>query len=143
VEIDDVTIENQIKKIQDYIAVNSKCHFDDLFRDDPRQIAIVVLFMSLLELGKIGVLRTYQYKLFSPIWIYRKDVFGAHHTRDAKLDAQGWEDLNLKTGLVELLQAQIREKREENSLDEILKEMETYHVVDLDTFKANRNNEKR
>ncbi len=128
VEIDDVTIQNQIKYLQDYISEHPRCHFDEVCESDPRRIAVVVLFMALLELCKLEEIHVRQHRNYSPIWLYRRNNYPAHEPKPGKYEMDESQMPDFKPGLVTFLQEEIKRKKVEQSLDLILREMSNLHT---------------
>jgi len=124
VEIDDVTIENQIKKFQHYASDHPKFHFEEFFQDDPRNIVIVVSFMALLELCKLDEFHVQQYQTFDTIWVY------CRKTNTEQLLELGPRDMEFSSlgpfnpGLVEYLQEDILKHKQENTLEQLLGEID-------------------
>jgi len=123
VEIDDVTIENQMKKIQSYLTEHPSSHFEEFFSADPRRIVVTVCFMSILELCKLDVLSLRQHRNFATIWVYRRDTqeqIPNLHFED------NWQKENekLRPGLVELVQNSVLARQGSTPLDILLQELE-------------------
>ncbi|MBF0430187.1 MAG: segregation/condensation protein A [Fibrobacteria bacterium] len=128
IEIDDVTIENQIKKIQDFLISNPRCLFEDVYQDDSRRIVIVVMFMSLLELCKLDEVHVRQHRNLSPIWVYRKQNYPEHLPQppENKMDIDPLAEF--KPGLVQHIQNSIILKKDESNLDKVLKELQMIYT---------------
>ncbi len=43
--------------------------FEDLFKEDFTKIALIVTFLALLEIIRLGLVKAYQDKTFGSIWI--------------------------------------------------------------------------
>lgn len=69
---DIITIDEKIDKILSILSENQdEVPFEELFKDDRRKISIVVTFMALLELVKMGEITFRQEELFGPIYVCR------------------------------------------------------------------------
>lgn len=67
---DTLTIDEKIDKVLSILSDNKgELLFEDLFKDDKRKISIVVTFMAILELVKMGEITFRQEKLFGPIYV--------------------------------------------------------------------------
>lgn len=70
VELEDVTLEEKIALVETELAERGRALFVDLISRTPRRIHIVVTFMAILELSKLGRIALAQEGSFSQIWIY-------------------------------------------------------------------------
>lgn len=68
----EITVEARRDHILSLFEQTDSMEFDDLFKDDLRKIVMVVTFIALLELVKLGVLRVEQAERFSSIRVYRR-----------------------------------------------------------------------
>jgi len=118
IEIDDVTIENQIKRIQQFLNIKSKCHFEELFENDPRKIVIVVSFMAVLELGKLNELYSRQHQGSGAIWIYKNTSESEIDFDIGPVDMLFKEKDEFSPGLVEYIQEDMKNKLEKEAIDE-------------------------
>ena len=66
-----LTVKDRIALILDKIENEHTIRFDDLFAQDRKRIQIIVTFLALLELLRLGVVRAYQDMEFGTIWIMR------------------------------------------------------------------------
>ncbi len=123
IEIDDVTIENQIKKIQQFLTLRPKCQFEDLFEDDPRRIVIVVSFMAILELGKLSQIFSRQHQTQGPIYIYKNSGAADGDFDFGSLDVGQKEKEEFKPGLVDFIQNELHNFAKESELDKVLREL--------------------
>lgn len=123
VEIDDVTIENQMKKIQSMLIETPHLHFEEFFMQDPQRIIIVVTFMSILELCKLDEISIRQHTNFSPIWVYKRSEGQKIPTL---VFEDNWQKENeqFKTGLVDYVQTAILQRRGSSELDIMIQELE-------------------
>lgn len=122
VEIDDVTIETQIERLERFLEACGRFHLEEFLRDDPRRIVLVVSFMALLELSKLGVLHTRQHRAFAPIWVTQNTIgMGnpAPEDPEAEFEAIG----NLNPGLAGFVKDRLESMRAETKLDRMLAEM--------------------
>ncbi len=88
---------------------------------------IVVSFMAILELGKLNIIHALQHQLFGPIWVYCEKRNAQRLAEMKPLDMAYGEISPFKSGLVKLIQKEILRKKEENSLENILEELEHSH----------------
>lgn len=124
VEIDDVTIEDKMQEVEITLQERGRSLFEDLFLHDQRTIAQVVTFMSILELCKLDRIVFRQTHAMGPIWIYRKQN-SADFELELKVDENHLEPIpDFKPGLVEIVQAQIKQRAVKNALEEALRELE-------------------
>ena len=70
----EITVEMRRNRIIEMFEKNDSYEFEDLFKDDFRKIVMVVTFMAVLELVKVGVLRIEQAVEFSPIRLYKGEL---------------------------------------------------------------------
>jgi segregation and condensation protein A len=66
-----LTVKDRIALILDKIENEHTIRFDDLFAQDRKRIQIIVTFLALLELLRLGVVRAYQDMEFGTVWIMR------------------------------------------------------------------------
>ncbi len=66
-----LTVKDKIALILDQIEASRTLRFDDLFKDDRTRMQIIVTFLALLELLKLGLVRAHQDKEFGTIWIVK------------------------------------------------------------------------
>jgi segregation and condensation protein A len=70
VEHDEIPIESRIKHIVDLLCNGSGAEFTELFMDDPRRHVLLVTFMAILELARLGQISIKQTAVFGKIWVY-------------------------------------------------------------------------
>ncbi|MBC8423594.1 segregation/condensation protein A [bacterium] len=63
------TVDEKVKLIKERLAEGKTIRFDELFKDDHIKMEVVVTFMAILELAKLGVLKLRQTELNGPIWV--------------------------------------------------------------------------
>ncbi len=68
----EITVEARRDQILSLFERTDSMEFDELFKDDLRKIVMVVTFIALLELVKLGVLRVEQAERFSTIRVYKR-----------------------------------------------------------------------
>jgi len=71
VELEDVTLEEKMELVLGELREQGRVLFVDLVSRTPRRVHIVVTFMAILELARLGRLVLAQEKPFAQIWIYR------------------------------------------------------------------------
>jgi len=64
-----LTVKDKISHIMEMLENNDTVRFEDLFNEDRSRIQIVVTFVALLELIRLGLVRAYQEKDFGNIWV--------------------------------------------------------------------------
>ncbi|MDI6801475.1 MAG: segregation/condensation protein A [Thermodesulfovibrionales bacterium] len=71
-----LTVKDKIAMILDKMESEHTMRFDVLFEEDRTRIQIIVTFLALLEILKLGLVRAYQDREFGTIWIMRhsKDI---------------------------------------------------------------------
>jgi len=77
VESEEVSIEDRITYIMQFLQRQEFATFPELFADVPRRIIAVVTFIALLELSRTRRIAIHQSLPFSEVRIYRGDQFGA------------------------------------------------------------------
>jgi chromatin segregation and condensation protein Rec8/ScpA/Scc1 (kleisin family) len=124
VEIDDVTIEDRMQEVEIALNERGRSLFEDLFPNDSRTIALVVTFMAILELAKLDRIVFRQSHALGPIWVYRKQK-AADYEMELRQDESHLEPLpEFRPGLVEIVQAQIKQRAVKNALEEALRDLE-------------------
>jgi chromatin segregation and condensation protein Rec8/ScpA/Scc1 (kleisin family) len=124
VEIDDVTIEDRMQEVEIALNERGRSQFEDLFANDSRTISLVVTFMAILELAKLDRIVFRQSHALGPIWVYRKQK-AADYELELKHDESHLDPLpDFKEGLVEIVQAQIKQRAVKNALEEALRDLE-------------------
>jgi len=71
VELEDVTLEEKMELVLSELREHGRVLFVDLVSRTPRRVHIVVTFMAILELARLGRIAVAQEKAFAQIWIYR------------------------------------------------------------------------
>ena len=66
-----LTVKDRISAIMDKLEQEKAIRFDILFVEDKRRVQIIVTFLALLEVLRLGLGRVYQDSLFGTIWIMR------------------------------------------------------------------------
>lgn len=64
-----LTVADKINFIIEKLEGSEGIRFEDLFREDYTKIALIVTFLALLEIIRLGVVKAYQEEAFGPIWI--------------------------------------------------------------------------
>lgn len=70
IEHEEIPIEERIRHIVYLIGRSGGSEFADLFADDPRRHVMLVTFMALLELARLGQISLKQTAVFGKIWVY-------------------------------------------------------------------------
>jgi segregation and condensation protein A len=69
VELENITIEEKVEMLRKLVLDANRFLFRDIFADATAHAHVVVTFMALLEMMKLGEVRVYQEGTFSEIWI--------------------------------------------------------------------------
>lgn len=64
-----LTVKDKISHIMEMLENNDTVRFEDLFNEDRSRIQLVVTFVALLELIRLGLIRAYQENDFGNIWL--------------------------------------------------------------------------
>ncbi len=67
-----LTVKDRIVVILEKMEKEHTVRFGDLFEEDRTRLQIIVTFLALLEILRLGLVRAYQNKEFDAIWIMRK-----------------------------------------------------------------------
>jgi len=71
---DTLTVKDKIHFIMDTLEGEEAVRFEDLFKDGVTRDQLIVTFIALLELIRLGLLRAYQERDFGNIWVIRQKV---------------------------------------------------------------------
>ncbi len=71
VKIEDVSLDQRIDHILNYLKHRGKVKFAELFLDNPIRLVMVVTFIAILELIRLRKIKIVQKKSFSQIWVHR------------------------------------------------------------------------
>ncbi len=74
IEKEEVTVKDKITYVEGYIISHKKCNFRELLMTQNSTMHVVVTFLAILELMKVGKIEILQEDLFEDIWITAKDV---------------------------------------------------------------------
>jgi len=75
VSTDEIRIEDRIKHIARLMSSSSDgFEFYQLFEDDTRRPVLVVTFIAILELARLGYISVRQSAIFSKIWVYPTEL---------------------------------------------------------------------
>ena len=64
-----LTVKDKISMIMEILEGKEAVRFEDLFRDGISRVQLIITFVSLLELIRLGLARVYQEKQFGNIWV--------------------------------------------------------------------------
>ncbi len=64
-----LTVADKINFIIEKLEGEEGIKFEDLFKEDYTKISLIVTFLALLEIIRLGILKAYQDKTFGSIWI--------------------------------------------------------------------------
>lgn len=86
VEFERVSVTDRIYEVLDELRKHESVLFSDLFKADRKRIDIVITFLSILEMGKLKMVRIYQSSVFEPIRIQRKIELSDEKSENVSLD---------------------------------------------------------
>lgn len=70
-----IHIEDRIKHVASVLKANPDgLEFKQLFQDNLKRMVVVVTFMAILEMAKMGYLKIKQSSVFSKIWVYPTEL---------------------------------------------------------------------
>jgi segregation and condensation protein A len=64
-----LTVKDKISMIMEILEGKEAVRFEDLFRDGISRVQLIITFVALLELIRLGLARVYQEKQFGNIWV--------------------------------------------------------------------------
>jgi len=64
-----LTVKDKISMIMEILEGKEAVRFEDLFRDGISRVQLIITFIALLELIRLGLARVYQEKQFGNIWV--------------------------------------------------------------------------
>jgi len=64
-----LTVKDRMSMIMEMIEGQETVRFEDLFKDGITRIQLIVTFVALLELIRLGLIRAYQERQFGNIWV--------------------------------------------------------------------------
>jgi segregation and condensation protein A len=84
-----LTVKDRIAAIIDKVEQEKTIKFESLFEEDNRRVQIIVTFLALLEILRLGIVRVFQDSQFDTIWIIRQDESSESHpqTKQTELPA--------------------------------------------------------
>jgi len=68
-----LTVKDRIAAILDMVELEKTVKFEALFEEDSGRIHIIITFLALLEILRLGIVRVYQDGQFNAIWIIRRE----------------------------------------------------------------------
>lgn len=66
-----MSVKDKISYIIDILETKETVKFEELFRGDPTRSHMIITFVALLEILKIGLAKVYQEREFGEIWVLR------------------------------------------------------------------------
>ncbi|MBZ0157504.1 MAG: segregation/condensation protein A [Alphaproteobacteria bacterium] len=66
-----LTVKDKISLIIERMETEPTLRFDDLFAEDRTRVQVIVTFLALLEILRLGLARAYQDKEFGTVWVMR------------------------------------------------------------------------
>ncbi len=76
VEIEPVSLEERMLQLQTQLATDGRFYFADFVREAKSQIDVIVGFLALLEVMKLGEAFAFQDRVFGPILVVRRQYRG-------------------------------------------------------------------
>ena len=64
-----LTVKDKMSMVMEILEGKGAVRFEDLFRDGISRVQLIITFVSLLELIRLGLARVYQEKEFGNIWV--------------------------------------------------------------------------
>jgi segregation and condensation protein A len=64
-----LTVKDKMSMVMEILEGKEAVRFEDLFRDGISRVQLIITFVSLLELIRLGLARVYQEKQFGNIWV--------------------------------------------------------------------------
>jgi segregation and condensation protein A len=64
-----LTVSDRINYIMDRIKGRNGIRFEDLFEDNQTRLTLIITFLALLELMRLGLIKAYQERAFGTIWL--------------------------------------------------------------------------
>lgn len=120
-----LTVKDKISYMVERLTTESTIRFEDLFADDRTRAQMVITFVALLEIIRLGLARAYQEGEFGIIWVINPE---AQKPEEAPQDVQGGEAASAETGSSEIVQD---EKPEEADAIEDLTEEADSAICDV------------
>ena len=112
---DVLTVKSRMNHIIDILKANKSLAFEELFKDDIHFSSLLVTFIALLELIKLGLAKCYQKGSFSPIWIINPeaevDIEGFEGSTESRLMPVRRENIHAGSGIIKDI---VRRSKEEN-----------------------------
>ena len=69
-----LTVKDKMSLIMEMIEGQEAIRFEELFKGSITRVQLIVTFIALLELIRLGLLRGYQERHFSNIWVIKQNV---------------------------------------------------------------------
>jgi len=83
-----LTMKDKMALLLDVLQLNDAVRFEDIFRGNVTRPHLLVTFMALLELIRLGLARVYQEMEFGAIWVIRPEEKPVEKNEAASLDAE-------------------------------------------------------
>jgi segregation and condensation protein A len=77
-----LTVADKINFIMEKLDTDEGIKFEDLFKEDYSKIVLIVTFLALLELIRLGLVKAYQDKMFGSIWVINPQRMEASENAD-------------------------------------------------------------
>jgi segregation and condensation protein A len=74
-----LTVTDKINFIMEKLDREDGIRFEDLFKENPTKIVLIITFLALLELIRLGLVKAYQKKTFGSIWIINPQRMNTFH----------------------------------------------------------------
>jgi segregation and condensation protein A len=69
-----LTVKDKMLFIMDTLEGQEAVRFEDFFKDGRTKSQLIVTFIALLELTRLGLIRSYQEREFGNIWVIKQGV---------------------------------------------------------------------
>lgn len=69
-----LTVKDKMLLIMDTLEGQEAVRFEDFFKDGITKSQLIVTFIALLELTRLGLIRSYQEREFGNIWVIKQSV---------------------------------------------------------------------
>jgi len=88
VNVEEVSIEDRIQYIQGVLSDKEFASFVELFADIPKRIVVVVTFIAILEMARLGWISISQSMPYAEVRIYRGEMFTGRPLQRVNVDHQ-------------------------------------------------------
>lgn len=124
IQMENVSAEDQMQYIENYLVDNGRVLFDDLIGQDKNPMVAAVTFFALLEMVKENKIIIRQSETYGIIWVYRKKNNFEFNNEISHNDFHFKSENELEKGLSDILRnrSQLQDQVWDNSLDNVMRE---------------------